>query len=76
MNELLCESCNSNLTIIKGNFGPHYGKVVCPKCGFKGWARNPESPKIGTTSEKRIGKKSIQDVCFFHGFIKEEFCFM
>lgn len=75
MNENNCDVCNSELKIIKGNYGPHYGKVMCPNCGFKGWARNPNSSKIGTTSEKRIGRKSVLDVCQFHGS-NEEFCFL
>lgn len=74
MNEDFCEVCQSPLMIIHGNYGPHYGKIMCQKCGFKGWARNPESPKIGTTAEQRIGKRSVMDVCNFHNFT-EEFCF-
>jgi hypothetical protein len=75
MKEDFCNTCNSPLKITLSN-GIHYGRLDCPNCGFKGWARNPKSIKKGTTAEKRIGNKiSVQECCNFHQ-IKEECCFI
>lgn len=75
MNEVFCEVCNSTLKRTLTPYTIHYGRLDCPKCGFRGWARNPESPKTGTTAEKRIGAKvTAQECCNFHN-IKEECCF-
>lgn len=77
MNEDFCDVCNSKLKLtLTSNNTIHYGRLDCPNCGFKGWARNPNSKKIGTTKEKRIGKPfSVKEVCDFHK-LSEEICFL
>ena len=75
MNEKNCEVCNSELKLTLTTNSVHYGRLDCPKCGFRGWARNPDSDKIGTTKEYRKTSIDIDKVTKFHGF-KEEFCFI
>lgn len=75
MKEDFCDVCNSALKLTITNNTIHYGRLDCPKCGFRGWARNPNSEKIGTTAEKRIGRKiEPSECCFFH-HINGEICF-
>jgi 5-methylcytosine-specific restriction endonuclease McrA len=74
MNEDNCQICNSQLIKTLTPHTPHYARLDCPKCGFKGWARNPNSEKIGTTQTMRIGKRTVRQVCDFHK-MKEEHCF-
>ena len=74
MNEK-CDVCNEKLRLILTPETIHYGRLDCPNCGFKGWARRPDSNKIGTTREKRIGRPfSTEEVCKFHKLPKE-ICF-
>lgn len=75
MNEEICRNCKNKLILTLTPHSVHYGRLDCKWCGFMGWGRNPNSQKIGTTSELRIGKKSIEEVCLFHGF-ENPFCFM
>lgn len=74
MIEDFCDVCGSKLIITLTPNLIHYGRIDCPKCKFKGWARNPKSMKIGTTSEKRIGKIPIEKVFQLHK-INEPCCF-
>lgn len=74
MNEERCSICNQLLKLTLTPQTIHYGRLDCSKCGFRGWARNPISSKMGTTQEKRIGSRSVKDVCDFHKF-KDEHCF-
>jgi 5-methylcytosine-specific restriction endonuclease McrA len=74
MKEDICNKCNSQLKLTLMENSIHYGRLDCPQCGFKGYARNPLSPKNNTTAKLRTGKKEIKDVCEFHNF-KKELCF-
>ncbi len=79
----LCPKCNIKLYQTLTPHSVHYARIDCPKCGFISWARNPDSPRNKGTQKLRIGKKSVQEVCSFHGFIEDfsrdnkdkEFCF-
>lgn len=76
MGDIFCKVCNEKLKLTLTPQTIHYGRLDCPNCGFKGWARNPNSNKIGTTKEKRIGRAfTPQEVCDFHK-IPSEMCFL
>jgi 5-methylcytosine-specific restriction endonuclease McrA len=76
MNEECCVVCQEKLNLTLMPQTIHYGRLDCPNCGFRGFARNPKSNKIGTTKEKRIGKPfTPEEVCVFHK-MKETICFM
>jgi len=78
-----CPKCNSQLQQQLTPHSIHFARIDCPRCGFISWARNPDSPRNKGTQKLRIGKKSVQEVCTFHGFIDDlkkdnkpkEFCF-
>lgn len=75
MKEDFCEVCSSPLKLTLTPNHPHYGRLDCPKCGFIGWARNPNSPKSKGTQLLRIGNKlTIEKIQKYHKF-KESFCF-
>jgi len=74
MNEDFCEVCNSKL-IHNPAPAPHHERLDCPKCGFKGWARNPNNPRNKGTRLLRTGNRlTIDKIQKFHDF-KEPFCF-
>lgn len=75
MDEKNCNVCNELLKLTLTPDSIHYGKLECPNCGFKGFARRPDSEKIGTTRTLRVGKKEIKDVLNFHKLTKE-MCFL
>jgi len=75
MNEDFCETCNSPLkkTLTPNNI--HYARLDCPKCGFVGWARNPENPRNKGTQLLRVGNNlTVEGIQNFHNY-KEPFCF-
>ena len=75
MNEEICETCGSKLILTLTQNNIHYGRLDCPNCGFKGWARNPENPRNKGTNLFRVGNKvTVESIQKFHGY-KEPFCF-
>lgn len=68
-----CKSCGSeNLKLMLTPETIHYGKWVCGHCnGFSHWAKNPDSPR---SNSLRVNKKTIKEICDFHGLTKE-ICF-
>lgn len=75
MKEDFCENCNRRLikTLIQNS--PHYARLDCPKCGFVGWARNPNNPRNKGTKLLRVGNNlTVEKIKDFHRF-KKEFCF-
>ena len=75
MNEEFCSVCNSNLVKTITPNSPHYARLDCPKCGFKGFARNPNNPRNKGTKLLRIGNRlTIEKIMRFHGF-RFPFCF-
>lgn len=76
MNEEFCEGCKSSLIKTLTPNSPHYARLDCPKCGFKGFARNPNNPRNKGTKLLRIGNRlTVEKIMKFHKF-KEPFCFM
>jgi len=76
MKEDFCEVCNSKLQITLTPNSPHYGRLDCPKCGFKGFARNPNNPRNKGTKLSRIGNRlTVDKIMEFHNF-KKPFCFL
>ena len=75
MNEDFCEICNSKLTKTLTPNSLHYARLDCQKCGFKGWARNPNNPRNKGTKILRIGNRlTVEKIQNFHNY-KEPFCF-
>lgn len=75
MNEDFCETCGSKLILTLTPNNIHYGRLDCPKCGFAGWARNPESPRNKGTNLLRVGNNlTVEGIQNFHGY-KKPFCF-
>ena len=75
MNEDFCEVCNSKLIKTLTQNSPHHARLDYPKCGFKGWARNPNNQRNKGTTLLRTGNRlTIEKIKDFHGY-KEEFCF-
>ena len=75
MKEDFCEVCSETLKLILTPNNIHYGKLICPKCGFKGWARNPNNPRNKGTKLLRIGNRlTVEKIMEYHGF-KFPFCF-
>lgn len=75
MKEDFCEVCSSTLKLTPGP-PPHYGRLDCPRCGFRGWARNPNNPRNKGTKLLRTGNRlTVEKIMKFHDF-KEPFCFM
>lgn len=76
INQNICETCGSQLKLTLTKNMIHYGRLDCPKCGFVGWARNPNSPRGDGTNNLRTGNRvSVDKIMNYHGF-KEPFCFM
>ena len=75
MNEELCETCGCNLTKTITPNSPHYARLDCPKCGFKGWAKNPNNPRNKGTKLLRVGNKLTVEKIQHHHNYKEPFCF-
>jgi ssDNA-binding Zn-finger/Zn-ribbon topoisomerase 1 len=76
MNEEICETCGSELTLILTPNNIHYGRLDCKKCGFVGWARNPENPRNKGTNLLRVGNNlTVEGIQKFHGY-DEPFCFL
>jgi len=76
MNEEICETCQSSLIKTLKPNSPHYARLDCPKCGFVGWARNPNNPRNKGTKILRTGNRlTVEKIQEFHGF-KEPFCFL
>ena len=71
-----CENCSSKLKLTLTPNSPHYGRLDCPRCKFRGWARNPDSPRTKGTAALRTGcRLTVEKIMLYHGF-KEPFCFM
>lgn len=66
-----CPKCKTNLFQTLTPHSIHYARIDCSSCGFISWARNPESPRNKGTQKLRVGKKSVQEVCTFHGFVSD-----
>jgi DNA-directed RNA polymerase subunit M/transcription elongation factor TFIIS len=76
MKEDFCAVCNSTLTLTLTPNSIHYGKLDCPKCGFKGFARNPNNPRNSGTKLLRIGNTlTVEKIMKFH-VLSYPFCFM
>lgn len=76
MKEDFCKTCNSKLILTLTPNNIHYGRLDCPKCGFKGWARNPENPRNKGTKLLRVGNNlTVEKIQEFHKY-KEPFCFL
>lgn len=72
MNEKNCSACNKELQFTLTPNNIHFGRLDCPEHGFRGWARNPDSPRIDS---KRIGNHAdISKVMVYHE-LKEAICF-
>jgi len=67
-----CKYCNSNnLIFTKTPNLVHYGRMNCNFCKkFNHWVRNTSLPK-----NLRTSKKTVKEVCLFHGIKNEEICF-
>jgi len=75
MNEEFCEVCKNKLLKTLTPNSIHYARLDCPKCGFKGWARNPNNPRNKGTILLRTGNKlTVEKIQKFHNY-KEPFCF-
>lgn len=76
MKEDYCEVCNNKIELILTPNNIHYGKLICSKCGFKGWARNPNSQRNKGTKLLRVGNRvTVEKITEYHKF-KEPFCFL
>jgi len=76
MDEERCEVCKRVLlrTLVTNSI--HYARLDCPKCGFRGWMRNPNNPRNKGTRLLRTGNKlTTEKIMNYHGF-EEEFCFL
>lgn len=76
MKEDFCEVCNCELKLTLTSNSIHYGRLDCPKCGFKGFAKNPNNPRNKGTKVLRTGNRlTVEKIQEFHNF-KEPFCFL
>ena len=76
MKEDFCEVCSSTLKLTLTQNSPHYGRLDCPRCGFKGFAKNPKSPRNKGTRLFRTGNRlTVEKIQKFHDY-KESFCFL
>ena len=76
MKEDFCENCSSTLKLTLTPNSPHYGRLDCPRCGFRGFAKNPNSPRNNGTRLLRNGYRvTVEKIQKYHGF-KEPFCFL
>ncbi len=72
----VCNNCSSWIKLTKTPTNIHYGRLDCPKCGFVGWAANPESVRNKGTKKLRQGNRlTVEKIQDFHEF-KEPFCFL
>ena len=77
MKEDFCETCSSTLKLTITPNSPHHGRLDCPRCGFRGFARNPNNPRNKGTSRLRTGNRvTVEKIMVWHGFLGEPFCFM
>ena len=76
MNEDFCKVCKSKLKkTLLPNSSLHYARLDCPKCGFVGYARNPNNQQnIGTKLLRTGNRLTVEKIMKFHNF-KEPFCF-
>ncbi|KKN50453.1 hypothetical protein LCGC14_0632840 [marine sediment metagenome] len=75
MKEDFCETCSSTLKLTLTSNSPHYGRLDCPRCGFRGFAKNPNSPRNTGTKLLRTGNRlTVEKIQKFHDY-KEPFCF-
>ena len=75
MKEDFCETCSSTLKLTLTPNSPHYGRLDCPRCGFKGFAKNPNSPRnVGTKLLRTGNRLTVEKIQKFHDY-KEPFCF-
>ncbi len=75
MKEDFCEVCSSELKLTLTPNSPHHGRLDCPRCGFKGFAKNPNSPRNKGTRLLRTGYRlTVEKIKKYHDY-KEEFCF-
>lgn len=75
MNEEICEVCKSILKKTLTPNSPHFARLDCPKCGFIGWAKNPNNPRNKGTKLLRTGSRlTVEKIMKFHN-LKEPFCF-
>ena len=76
MKEDFCEVCSSTLKLTLTPNSPHYGRLDCPRCGFKGFAKNPKNPRNKGTKLLRTGNRlTVEKIQKFHDY-KEPFCFL
>jgi len=76
MKEDFCEVCSSTLQLTLTPNNLHYGRLDCPRCGFRGFAKNPNSPRNKGTKLLRTGNRlTVEKIQKFHGF-KKPFCFL
>jgi len=76
MKEDFCEQCSSTLKLTLTEDSPHYGRLDCPRCGFKGFAKNPNSNRNKGTKLLRTGcRLTVEKIQKYHNF-KYPFCFM
>jgi len=71
-----CGVCGSWIKLTKTPNNIHFGRLDCPKCGFVGWAKNPDNPRNKGTKLLRHGNRlTVEKIMTFHGY-KEPFCFL
>ena len=75
MEENFCEVCSSTLKLTLTPNSLHYARLDCPRCGFRGFARNPNNPRNkGTKLLRTENRLTVEKIQMFHNF-KEPFCF-
>jgi len=76
MNEEFCETCGSKLEQTLTPNSIHYARLDCSKCGFVGFARNPNNPRSKGTKLLRTGNRlTVEKIQKFHGY-EYPFCFL
>ena len=77
MKEDFCEVCSCKIKLTLTPHTMHYGRLDCPKCGFIGWAKNPNNPRNKGTKLLRTGNRlTVEKIMQWHGFLGEPFCFL
>lgn len=77
MKEDFCENCSGTLKLTLTPNSPHHGRLDCPRCGFRGFARNPNNPRNKGTKVLRTGNRlTVDKIMKWHGFLGEPFCFL
>ena len=75
MKEDFCEVCSATLKLTLTPNMSHHGRLDCPRCGFIGWARNPNNPRNKGTKILRTGNRlTVEKIMKYHDF-KFPFCF-